>query len=101
MVLPVTALADATPITPEPGPKTTEFWQALLTNLIAATVAIGSLVGAHFSATGLQALVAPIAVIAATVTTAFYARSRSAVKQAAHAANANVQIAAIHAFPKL
>jgi hypothetical protein len=80
-------------ITPEPGPKTTEFWQTLLSNIIAVGVAVFALFGHRFPTTGASALAAPAAAFASAIVTGLYARSRGGVKQAAHAANGQLQIA--------
>jgi len=71
------------PGTVEPGPRTTEFWQTLIFQLIAATVAVGSLFDAGFNLNGIQALVPTIATVAAAIVQGFYTASRSKVKAAA------------------
>ena len=84
-------LQSAPPVTPTPGPTTTEFWQTLLTNALAAVVSIITLFGAHFDLTGLTALVPSIAILAAAIVTGLYSHSRAMVKSAALTAPATIQ----------
>lgn len=84
-------MADPTPTpssTVDPGYTTTEFWQTLFFHLVAATVAIGSLFGAHFNLDGMQSIVPAVAIAAAAIAQAAYSRSRATVKAAAAAAAA-------------
>jgi hypothetical protein len=93
LTLPVQPPSSPPPIQPEPGPTTTEFWQTLLANALAVFIAIFTLLGKPFPSTALTALIPPLAALASALVTGAYARSRSAVKQAAHAATAAQQTA--------
>ncbi len=73
--------------TPKPGPQTSEFWQTLLTNILAIVVSIATLLKADFEPTSLAALIPAVSVLAAAVASGFYARSRAVVKAAASNAN--------------
>src|SRR5690348_13385417 len=70
----------------KPGANTTELWTAASTNLLSFAVAIATIVGHPFDSSALQALVPAVAMIAASITSAFYSRSRAVVKAAAHTA---------------
>jgi hypothetical protein len=77
----------------KPGWTTTEFYQALLVNVIGAIVAIVTLFKTNFSLNGAQAAVPAVALAAATVAQAVYTLSRAKVKAAAQDASARVQSA--------
>lgn len=76
--------------TPEPGYQSTEFWQTLLTNLLAVAVSAAEVLGVGIDSTAVQAVVPAVALIASAIATACYAHSRSRLK-AAHAAAAAPQ----------
>lgn len=75
--------SDRGPVEVKPGLRTTEFYQTLFLQVIAAVVAIGTLFGVHFNLDGLQALVPVAALLAAIVSHAVYNWSRTAVKTSA------------------
>ena len=77
----------------KPGWTTTEFYQTLLVNVIAAIVAIVTLFKTNFNLNGVQAAVPAVALAAATVSQAFYTLSRAKVKAAAQDASARVKSA--------
>jgi hypothetical protein len=77
--------------TVKPGWTTTEFWQTSLVTLIAAAVALGSVIKPGFNLRGLQAIVPAIALIAAAIAQGFYSHSRSTVKAAAQVAASNLE----------
>jgi hypothetical protein len=81
------------PIVPKPGFLTSEFFQTLLTNALAVVVSVGSVFGHKIATGGVQALVAPVAVLAAAIATVFYSRSRSQVKNAVVEANTAIEVA--------
>jgi PASTA domain len=77
----------------DPGYTTTEFWQTLVLQVIAAVVAIGTLISKNFNLSGLQAIVPSVAVAAAAAGQLFYSLSRAKVKAAAQNASAQVEVA--------
>jgi hypothetical protein len=83
-----------TPGAVDPGYTTTEFWQTLLVNVVAAVVAIGTIFRTNFNLNGAQAAVPAAAVLAAAIAQAFYSHSRATVKVAAQAASSSVVVAA-------
>ncbi len=70
----------------EPGWTTTEFYQTLLVQVVAAVVALVTLFRSGFNLSGLQAIIPTIAVAAAAIAQAIYSISRSRTKSAASAA---------------
>jgi hypothetical protein len=77
----------------DPGYTTTEFWQTLFVNLVAAGVAVGSLFSNNFNLNGVNAVVPSVAVVAAALSQAYYNHSRAKVKASAQAASAQVETA--------
>jgi DMSO reductase anchor subunit len=77
----------------DPGYTTTEFWQTLFVNLVAAGVAIGSLFSNNFNLNGVNAVVPSVAVVAAAISQAYYNHSRAQVKATAQSASAQVEAA--------
>jgi hypothetical protein len=73
--------------TPKPGPQTSEFWQTLLTSILAIVVSITTLMKVDFEPTGLAAIIPAVSVLAAAFASGFYAHSRSVVKVAALTTN--------------
>jgi hypothetical protein len=80
-------MTDQTPVDlpVKTGLSTTELWTTALTNLLSFAVAIATIVGRPFDGSSLQALVPAVAMLAAAITSAIYARSRTALKMAAFA----------------
>lgn len=76
-----------------PGYTTSEFWQALLAQILSAVVGLGTLFHAHFDLAGVQALIPSIAVLAAAIASGLYAHGRSVLKSAATAAASSERIA--------
>lgn len=81
-------------VTPDPGPKTTEFWVTVLTTLLSLAVAGATVTQHSFDPQGLQVLIPSVAVVAAAITSAIYAHTRAAVKMSAQAASATILSAA-------
>lgn len=81
----------------KPGWTTSGFWQTLLVHAIAAALALGTVLHAHFNLNGLQAVVPAVAVFASAVAQAVYSHSRAIVKQSAQAAGAQVRSAGMAA----
>jgi hypothetical protein len=77
----------------KPGWTTTEFWQTVLVQVIAAIVALGTVFHTSFQLNGLQSVVPVAALLAAAIAQAFYAHSRSTVKSAAQGAATQVLLA--------
>jgi hypothetical protein len=77
--------------TVKPGWTTSEFWQTLLVTLIAAAVALGSVIKPGFNLNGLQAIVPAVALFAAAIAQGFYSHSRSTVKAAAQVAASSLE----------
>ena len=78
-----TSTQNGYPTTPaKPGFTTSEFWQTLLTNLLAVIVAIASLFNTDIDTPTVAALTPAIAVLAAAIASGLYARARSTVKSA-------------------
>lgn len=80
--------------TVEPGWTTTEFYQTLLTQLVAVAIAVETLAKSGWKVDGLQAIVPAVAVAAATIAQIAYSVSRSKVKAAASAAALGTSAAA-------
>ncbi len=83
----------------KPGWTTTEFYQTLLVNVIAAIVAIVTIFKTNFNLNGVQAAVPAVALGAATVAQVYYTLSRAKVKAAAQDASARVNSAQAAAPP--
>jgi len=83
----------------KPGWTTTEFYQTLLVNVIAAIVAIVTIFKTNFNLNGVQAAVPAVALGAATVAQVCYTFSRAKVKAAAQDASARVSSAQAAASP--
>src|SRR5258708_12942475 len=77
----------------KPGWTTTEFWQTLLVQAIAAFVTLGTVFHTHFRLNGLQAVVPAVATFAAAVAQSVYSHSRATVKAAAQTAGVMAQTA--------
>lgn len=67
----------------KPGYATTEFWVALLTNVLAVFAVVWTLAGKELDTTPLAALIPAIAALAAGISSALYSHSRAKVKVAA------------------
>jgi hypothetical protein len=82
------------------GPRTTEFWITVGTNLIGLAVAVASIVGRPLDPAPFQALIPAAAVLAAAIATAFYSHSRATTKRAQLQASAQVagstQLVTVH-----
>jgi hypothetical protein len=78
----------------KPGWTTTEFWQTVFVHLIAAVVALGTVIHTNFNLNGLQAIVPAIALVASAIAQSVYSHSRATVKASAQAAGAQVKLAA-------
>jgi hypothetical protein len=78
----------------KPGWTTTEFWQTLLVQAIAAIVTLGTVFHTHFKLNGLQAVVPAVATFAAAIAQSVYSHSRATVKAAAQTAGVHAQAAA-------
>ena len=72
------------------GPRTTEFWITVGTNLIGLAVAVASIVGRPLDPEPFQALIPAAAMLAAAIATAFYSHSRATTKRAQLQASAQV-----------
>jgi hypothetical protein len=70
----------------KPGWTTTEFWQTMLVHVIAAVVALGTILHTHFNLNGLQAAVPSVAMFASAIAQGVYSHSRAIVKSSAQAA---------------
>jgi hypothetical protein len=91
-VVPAGSRQSITPAgTVKPGWTTSEFWQTLLVSLVAAAVALGSVIKPGFNLKGLQAIVPAVALIAAAIAQGFYSHSRGTVKAAAQAAASSLE----------
>jgi hypothetical protein len=73
----------------KPGWTTTEFWQTLIVHVIAAVVALGTVLHTHFNLNGLQAIVPSVALVASAIAQGVYSHSRATVKSSAQAALAS------------
>lgn len=97
--------ADATsapgplPSDPRPGPTTSEFWTSLLTTVVSLSIAIADLFRTDFDPSGLQSLIPAVAVIAAAITSAVYAHSRTSAKNAALQAAASAVASQLTPMP--
>ena len=77
----------------KPGWTTTEFWQTVFVHVIAAVVALGTVVHTNFNLNGLQAIVPTIALVASALAQSVYSHSRATVKSSAQTAEAEVKLA--------
>jgi hypothetical protein len=77
----------------KPGWTTTEFWQTVFVHVIAAVVALGTVVHTNFNLNGLQAIVPTIALVASALAQSVYSHSRATVKSSAQKAEAEVKLA--------
>jgi len=77
----------------KPGWTTTEFWQTLLVQAVAAVVTLGTVFHTHFRLNGLQAVVPAVATFAAAIAQSVYSHSRATVKAAAQTAGVHAQVA--------
>jgi hypothetical protein len=64
------------------GVRTTEFWQTVLTQLLAIGVSVATLFGANVDSSTLQTLVPAVALLASAGASAYYSAARSKVKSA-------------------